>query len=224
MKGEGRGLALAGEAGFAALAAAAGGPLPAAVATLMGPVVERAAEELQARRADRVLRVLHEAARQAEQQTGALVETLLADEAAAELLAAVMVAAQTIVDERHQRALARCLARAAQDGSRVDQERPLARTLGALQEPDVRALLAASTADQAFPEGTPLDETHWDEAAVVARDPGLRGIAGALLAHLESLGLVRPHGAVLGPANAWYLSPWGWTVLGALRDEDHGQD
>jgi hypothetical protein len=141
-----------------------------------------------------------------------------------QLCTKVIMAAQDTIFQGRLEALARSLASALEDGSRVNEEILFTSVLAQLEPPHVRLL--------AHMEGGPSDEDHsYNRLQLAQLDPGLEHVLEPLLSTLAGYGLVvrrSPAGIAVssgGPEIVPYvMTAFGKHMLNRIRQPVQGND
>jgi hypothetical protein len=148
-----------------------------------------------------------------------IIEQILADERAGELLERAVQEALLAADERKRRALARAVASGllGNDEAAIDEAQAIVRAIAALEPSHVRALLVLARSANA--NGMRLGAGH--VAAEIKASPEL---AESLLAKLTADGLARDATEfvpVMGPrgGSRWEITELGRRVLALLRSD-----
>lgn len=223
----------------AGLAAGYAGPLAGTVAAGAAPVVLAGMDWISAtigeRRIGHATETLTDAADEFGAETAeefaAFIKAALSDEEHQELLARALVIAQDTAMRDKRRALGRALAAAASDtGTKVDAEMLFIRVLADLDEPHIRVLRITSTVpayqDKYAKEMEAVGEDpvrQWYPSTIEQADPGLDGMAWALLETLERHGLLSSSGEQLtqsGWEPEYTITPYGEWFLTRLAEPE----
>lgn len=214
----------------AVVAAGAGllGPDAGAAATALTPVLEtvlsRVVGSLHQWRFGHAAETLEDAAEAAGEPVGQFAEKAVSDERREELLARTLTIAQDTALRDKRRALGRALASGiAGDDAKIGDELLFVRAVADMDTLHIRllALIAGEGISPGKQSGS-VFHGGWSLAAIVARDPGLGKAIPALLAILESNGLVRRLQSSTpwqGAIAAYDITAMGRTLLERLAAE-----
>ncbi len=149
-----------------------------------------------------------------------IIERLLADEQAAELFERAVHEALLTADA-HKRYLLAQVAAAAVRGTttprQVEALKYLARTVIALDLPDLTLLVIVGTAESGQPRPTDGVESWADREEILARWPGPPDLLAPAASALERAGVIEMRDFRMGgPVTKWALSPYGRRFLDHL--------
>jgi hypothetical protein len=214
------------------------GPDAGAAATALTPALEvvltRVVGSLGQRRSQHAAETLEYGADAAGEPLEQFAEKAVADERRQELLARTLTIAQDTALRDKRRALGRALAAGiGGDDAKIDDELLFVRAVADIDTPHIRLL--ALMAGERIPPGQESGSVFhggWSLATIAARDPGLGEAVPALLATLESHGLIRTVQSSTpwqGARSAYDVTDAGRTLLerltaeGSDSDESRGQ-
>jgi hypothetical protein len=205
----------------AVLTAGAGllGPDAGATATALTPALEtvlsRVVGSISRWRAHHAAETLEDAAEAAGAPVEQLVQEAVSDERREELLARTLTIAQDTALRDKRRALGRALAAGIKgDDAKIDEELLFIRAVADIDTPHIR-LLSLMAGDYIPPGKVSGSIFHggWLLPTIAAGDPGLGEVVPALLATLESHGLVR----ALQSSTPWAAAQAAHNVTNAGR-------
>jgi hypothetical protein len=181
---------------------------------------------------------LHRFAGESESVSGTPLEDLLrearSDPRVLEMLARCVEAASRSLDDEKIDLLARIYVSGARDSARVDEAIILVEALRPLEAPHLRLLTVLAKPGPHLVPGRPTEErprtpenmarvATWRVEDILRVDPGLSGVFDALVARLNSLGLVYDEGSGrLGYEPLWFLTQLGWTCVQYLGGRGSG--
>ena len=211
------------------------GPDALAAATALTPALEtvllHVVGTLSHHRFRHAAQTLEDAADAAGEPVEQFAEKAVSDERREELLARTLTIAQDIALRDKRRALGRALAAGiAGDDAKIDDELLFIRAVADIDAPHIR-LLALMASEHIAPDtpGGADSLGGWSQDTIAARDPGLEEAIPALLATLESHGLVRAEdrlatwGGMMSP-QVYNITAAGRTLLKRLAAEASGPE
>jgi hypothetical protein len=207
--------------GVAVLTAGAGllSPEAGAAATALTPAMEallsRVVGSLSQWRLRHAAETLEDAAEAAGEPVGQFAEKAVSDERREELFSRTLLIAQDTALRDKRRALGRALAAGiAGDDAKIDDELLFIRAVADIDTPHIR-LLALMAGERISPGKQSGSVFHggWSLPTIAARDRGLGEAVPALIAILESHGLVR----AMQSSTPWQASRAAYDVTSAGR-------